>query len=139
MVWWIWLIAALVLGFIEVLTITFILLWIAIAAFVTALFAPFLHNFGVQVLLFALVSVILLYLTRGISREWRSKRRYPDRRETLIGQSGVVVRKTEPGGYALVRIQGDVWTARSTDVLDVGLNVTVVDATATIVTVSRTE
>ena len=106
LVWWTWLIAAFVIGTVEVMTFTFVLLWIAIGAFLTALLTPFIPSVWVQMLIFATVSVVLLVVTRPLVRKWKQRRSLPSRMESMVGQRGVVVTEAKPGAFATVRVQG---------------------------------
>lgn len=137
--WWFWLIIAFVIGFVEVTTFTFVLLWIAIAAFLTAVLTVFVDNLWIQSLVFAIVSVVLLAVTRPVVRKWKQKRTYPDRLDTMIGHRGVVVTEALPGAFATVRVKGDLWSARSAHPLQEGQEILVVSASATILTVEPVE
>ncbi|WP_029422612.1 NfeD family protein [Alicyclobacillus macrosporangiidus] len=139
MAWWIWLIVAFAIGIVEVATFTFVLLWIALGAFVTAILSPLVGNLWGQLLLFAAVSVVLLVATRPLVRRWRQRRTYPERRETMIDKRGVVVKEAQPGAFAMVRVQGELWSARSRHPLRRGQAVVVRDATATVLTVEPAE
>lgn len=88
MPWWIWLIVAGVLGIIEVSTVTFVLLWIAIGAVVTAVFSPLISSAWGQLLLFAVVSLILYWATRPLVKKWKNKRKYVNPVESLVGKTG---------------------------------------------------
>ncbi|GMA50288.1 hypothetical protein GCM10025857_16450 [Alicyclobacillus contaminans] len=135
MVWWEWLIAAAVLGIVEVLTVTFVLLWIAIGALITAFLTPFVPTPWMQLLIFAVISVISLIATRPLVRRWRSPRGLPLQRDHMVGQRGVVVTAVEPGAYATVRVKGDLWSARCDQPLKEGQEVAVVAVSSAVLTV----
>jgi inner membrane protein len=139
MAWWIWLIVAFAIGIIEVTTLTFVLLWIAIGAFITALLTPFVASLWAQLLVFAVVSIVLLVATRPLVRKWKQKRTYPERTDSVIGQTGVVVSAGEPGAFAIVRVKGELWSARSEHPLESGQPVVVVAASSTVLTVEPKE
>lgn len=136
--WWIWLIIAFVIGIIEVSSVTFVLLWFAIAALVTAFFGLAIHNVWIQLLVFAVLGVALFLATRPLARKWKQKKSYPDRTETMVGLTGVVVTGEEPGAFATVRVQGDLWSARSNSRLVAGQKIIVRAASATVLTVEPT-
>lgn len=135
MAWWIWAIIALVVGIIEVSTFTFVLLWIAIAACITAILTIVITNIWVQLFLFVMISVILLLLTRPMARRWKQRRTYPAPNEGMPGKRGVVVTEAQPGAFATVRVEGDLWSARSEVPLTAGEDVVVESASATVLTV----
>jgi inner membrane protein len=139
MAWWIWLIVAFAIGIIEVTTLTFVLLWIAIGAFITALLAPFVASPWVQLLVFSVVSIVLLVATRPLVRKWKQKRTYPERTDRVIGETAVVVSEGQPGALATVRVKGELWSARSDHPLRRGQAVVVVAATSAVLTVKPKE
>lgn len=135
MAWWIWLIIGFGIGIIEVSTFTFVLLWFSVAALVTAVLSVPIHSVWVQLLIFAVIGLVLFFATRPLARKWKRTKSYPDRTETMIGRTGVVITEAEPGAFATVRISGDLWSARCNEHLNIGDEVVVRVATATVVTV----
>lgn len=113
----VWLGLALVLGIIELMSTTFILLWVAIAAVVTGILSFPMQAFAWQLALFVVLSVILLLATRPLVRRWRtpSKVTYLSNVQALEGETGIVVSRIAGGQAGLVRIDGQVWSARADD------------------------
>ncbi len=132
MSWWIWLVLSIVIGIVELTTFTFVLLWIAIAGFVTTLLTGWIHNFGAQIGVFTIISVVLLIVTRPLAHRWRSKKTYVTRQESLSEMRGVVVAPAEPGRYATVKVNGDLWSAESNGPLQEG-QIVVVRSSASVV------
>jgi membrane protein implicated in regulation of membrane protease activity len=130
--WVIWLIAAVVFGVGEIATLGFFLAPFAggalVAALLTAVGAGALLGWAV----FLVVSVTLLAGLRPIAR---SHRRQAPRLRTgtaaLVGRTGMVVERiANDEGVGCVRIDGEVWTARSLDdddVIEAGKRVQVVE------------
>jgi membrane protein implicated in regulation of membrane protease activity len=130
--WIIWLIAAVVFGVGEIATLGFFLAPFAggalIAALVTGLGAGTFAGWAV----FLVVSVILLAALRPLAR---SHRRLPPLLRTgtasLVGKSAMVVERiANDEGVGCVKIDGEVWTARSYDddeVIEAGKRVQVVE------------
>jgi membrane protein implicated in regulation of membrane protease activity len=132
--WVVWLIAAVVFGVGEIATLGFFLAPFAggalVAAIVSALGAGggALNSWAV----FLLVSVTLLAALRPIAR---SHRRQPPLLRTgtaaLVGRSGMVLERIANNeGLGSVRIDGEVWTARSYDddeVIEAGRKVQIVE------------
>jgi membrane protein implicated in regulation of membrane protease activity len=130
--WLIWLIAAVIFGVGEIATLGFFLAPFAggalIAALLTGLGAGNLVGWAV----FLVVSVVLLAALRPIAR---SHRRQAPRLRTgtaaLVGRSGMVIERiANDEGVGCVRIDGEVWTARSYDddeVIEAGKRVQVVE------------
>jgi len=112
--WIFWLIIMLALAAIEMLTLDFLFLMMSLAALVTAGVSLVVDSFTVQVVLFAVVSVLLIFVIRPIALR-RLNRSTPTTRsntDRLIGLPATVLEPvTQHSG--LVRLEGDVWTARS--------------------------
>jgi membrane protein implicated in regulation of membrane protease activity len=131
-VWVIWLIAAVIFGVGEILTLGFFLAPFAGGALVAALVTGLGGGTFVGWAAFLVVSVILLLALRPLAR---SHRRQPPSLRTgtaaLVGKTGMVVERiANDEGVGCVRIDGEVWTARSYDddaVIDAGKRVQVVE------------
>jgi membrane protein implicated in regulation of membrane protease activity len=130
--WLIWLIAAVVFGVGEIATLGFFLAPFAGGALVAALVTGAGAGTVIGWVTFLVVSVILLAALRPLAR---SHRRQPPRLRTgtaaLVGRSGMVVERiANDEGVGCVRIDGEVWTARSyddDDVIEAGKKVQVVE------------
>ncbi|RKQ36328.1 NfeD family protein [Kocuria tytonis] len=112
--WIFWLIIMLALAAIEMLTLDFLFLMMSLAALLTAGISLVLDSFTVQVVLFAVVSVLLIFLIRpwALRRLNRSTPTTRSNAERLVGLPCTVLEPvTRHSG--LVRLEGDVWTARA--------------------------
>ncbi|MCY0869011.1 MAG: NfeD family protein [Firmicutes bacterium] len=110
----VWILVGVFCGAVEVISITFVLMWIGAAAIATGIVSFFVPAFGWQVLVFALLSVGLLILSRPLVRRWRtSKTNYVSNVEALVGERGVVIERVTGTESGLVRVGSDVWSARS--------------------------
>ncbi len=131
--WWIWLIVAFGIGIIELATVTFVLLWMAIAALVTAVLSLAITGVWAQFFIFAIISVGLYFATRPLAQRWRNKRRYPaSRMEGMVGERALVVKGAQPGRLATVRVNGELWSAQSTVSLEPGHWVVIVRAESSV-------
>ncbi|RLZ02830.1 hypothetical protein CWC38_09060 [Kocuria tytonicola] len=114
--WLFWLIVMLALAAVEMLTLDFLFLMMSLAALVTAGVSLVVENVTLQVVLFAVVSVLLIFLIRPVALR-RLNRSTPSTRsnaERLIGLPCTVLEPvTQRSG--LVRLEGDIWTARTAD------------------------
>lgn len=139
--WMIWLGAALALGVVEMMIVDLIFLMFAggaLAAMVAALLgAPI----AVQFVVFALVSVVLLFAVRPAAIDWmeRSNPHTLTNAQALVGKSArTVLDVTNTGGR--VKLQGEVWTARTArpgDVIPAGTDVVVTAIDGAIAVVDR--
>ena len=118
--WWIlWLGLAVALLGVELVTSDLVSIWLAVAAFllgiVTAIF-PWLH-WGWQIFIFAILSAVLLILTRPLVKKFLKKRKSQETTLELILDHVGIVDEDIHNDLALgaVRINGLVWSARSED------------------------
>jgi membrane protein implicated in regulation of membrane protease activity len=113
--WLLWLILAVVFGIGEIATLGFFLApfagGAAVAAVVSAAGVPFVGSAAI----FLVISIVLLLALRPLAR---SHRRMPPQIRTgtaaLVGKSATVLERiANDEGVGCVRIDGEVWTARS--------------------------
>jgi membrane protein implicated in regulation of membrane protease activity len=113
--WVIWLVAAAALTGGEMLTLSLFLGPLALAAVLAALVALGGGSVELQVAAFALGSIASLAVVRPIARRHlRTPAHIRTGAAALIGQSATVVERVD-GERGLVKIGGEVWTARAYD------------------------
>ena len=115
MSWIVWLIAAVVLGVAEFFTLTLAFGLLAAAALVAAVVAGLGGPLLAQVLAFAITAGVGLLVVRPIAR--RQMSHTPLVREgsyALAGKKAVVVEEVT-GMQGLVKLSGEVWSARALD------------------------
>jgi membrane protein implicated in regulation of membrane protease activity len=113
--WLIWLVVAVVLGVVEIFTLTAALGVLAAAALVPAVLAAVGLPLPVQLILFAIASTAGVVLVRPVAlRHMRQPQLERFGVDALVGKRAYVVREvTDRDG--LVRVEGEEWTARSFD------------------------
>jgi membrane protein implicated in regulation of membrane protease activity len=113
--WLPWLVAAGILGLVELHTLTLVLGMLAVAALPAAVTAAAGGSPAWQVLVFAIAAVLALAVVRPVARRHRNS---PSGLRTgaaaLIGQRAVVVVAIADGA-GQARIGGETWSARSYD------------------------
>ena len=115
MSWIAWLITAVVLGVAEYITLTLAFGLLAAAALVAAVVAGIGGPLLAQVLAFAITAGLGLFVVRPIAR--RQMTRTPLVREgsyALIGKKAVVIEEVT-GSQGLIKLSGEVWSARALD------------------------
>jgi membrane protein implicated in regulation of membrane protease activity len=113
-----WIVAALLLAGIELLTLSFVAFYPAIGSLAAAVTALVGGNVGIQVLVFAVVSVASLLLTRKpLLRLMSRTPQVPSNAPTVVGKRAVVVIAIEagPGQRGQVKVGTEHWSARSED------------------------
>ena len=113
--WVLWLIAAGVLGVAEILTLTFVLGMVAVAAVAAAILAGVGLPAVVQIGSFAGVSLLLLGVVRPIARRHlHMPASLQSGTAALVGRRATTVTEVDSTG-GQVRIGGEVWSARPYD------------------------
>ena len=110
----IWLALMAVLLIIEIMTLGLTTIWFAAGALFAFLTALLGLNQGIQVGVFVVVSVVLLFFTRPWAVKYLNTRTVKTNTEALVGKSArVIVDINNLKGEGQVVINGLEWTARS--------------------------
>ena len=119
MIWWLWLLAGIVLLAFEMLTPGgFFTIFFGVAALVVGVLA----RFGLagppwmQWIVFSALSIVSLLVFRKPLLEWMQRResKRPDV-DSLVGQTAIVLDAIPPNGVGKAELRGTSWTARSED------------------------
>jgi len=135
-----WMIAGLVLLILEIFVGSFFLMWIGAGALLTALAALLFTQAWVQWLVFAIVSAILLVVSRPFVRSIHARVTVPSNVDSLIGQQAVVLQEiNDQANTGRVRIRSDEWRARSDSVIEADSRVIVTGVEGTTLLVKPLE
>ncbi len=114
MIMFYWLLAAALFLAAEVLTLGLTSIWFAGGALMGAVMAAFRFPLYVQLLVFALVSGLLLFLTRPLAQKYLNSKTIRTNAESLIGETCIVTIPIDNlKAEGQVSIKGQTWTARS--------------------------
>lgn len=109
-----WLVLFVILLIIEILTMGLTTIWFAGGALIA--FVAGVLGFGtiVQIIVFVVVSVILLIVTRPIAVKYFNKERQKTNAESLIGQQALVLEDIDTlQSKGRVEINGQEWSAKT--------------------------
>ncbi len=120
-----WGLLFLVLIFIEFVTINLVTLWFACGALISLFVSIYVDSVIVQTLVFIIVSLLSLVLTKPIVNKLKIKKVIPTNSDRYIGQSGEVIKKITPKEKGEVKVMGTVWAAISNETLEVGEDILV--------------
>ena len=111
-----WLVLLIIAIVVEVLTMGLTTIWFAGGALV-AILATLLHApIWLQVILFMLVSLLLLFFTRPVDVKYFNKDRVKTNVESMVGRQAVVTGEIDNiQGIGQVTLGGQEWSARSMD------------------------
>ena len=115
-IWFWWVVAALVFIILEIFTSGFAVACFSVgclAAAVSAAIAP--GTIWLQVLLFAVFTVLAIFFVRPLVLKYMDKGEKPSGADTRIGQEAKVTEAIPEGEKGRVKIFGDDWQAVSQD------------------------
>lgn len=111
-----WLILLIVFIGIELATLGLTTIWFAGGTLVAILAAVLNLPLAVQVVLFLVVSLVLLFFTRPVAVKYFNKDRVKTNVESLVGRQAIVVSEIDNlQGIGQVTVGGMEWSARSAD------------------------
>ena len=123
---WLWLLIILTLSVVEACTVQMVSIWFvagAIAALVLSFFVP---SALVQVCVFVVVTLLVLFLTKPLVKKALSFTKEDINLGRYVGKIGVVICEINNTlGEGQVKVLGSVWTAKSNNnsIIKVGENV----------------
>ncbi|NLW64182.1 MAG: NfeD family protein [Syntrophomonadaceae bacterium] len=110
-----WLIIAVICGIIEVATMGFWFLWLALSALLVS-FLTWLNvvtTLPSQVIVFSVITLFFVIFTRPLAVRVFKTNEVKSNVDALIGLTGIVTMEVVPPEAGQVRLQGEIWTARS--------------------------
>lgn len=103
----------------ESMTSALVAIWFMPSAIVSMILAFFSVPILVQVLVFMLVSALLIILSKMIFKNVLRVRPTPTNADTVIGESAVVTERIcNMENKGLVKVRGQIWSAKSADGAD---------------------
>ena len=107
-----WIIAAVILIIIEAVTLGLATIWFAGGAIAAAASTLFTKNVFIQIIIFIVVSITLLYLTRPLKAKLKIGKEKTNV-EAVVGKTGFVMDTITLAKYGQVKIGSQMWTAMS--------------------------
>ena len=112
----IWLIIFVACIVVEIITMGLTTIWFAGGALIAVIAAALSLPIWLQILLFLVVSLVLLYLTRPVAVKYFNKDRVKTNAESLVGQQAIVISEIDNlQGIGQVTVGRQEWSARTTD------------------------
>ena len=115
--WQFWTLVGLICLILELTSGDFFIMCFSIGAFVTAVVAAFVPSFTVQIIVFAVASLLCLLFVRPIALKYfhRKDPNRPSNVDAMVGRQGFVTEEIPSQGYGRVKIDGDSWKACGLD------------------------
>ena len=113
--WIFWLIAAGVFFIVEMATIGFLVFWLGIGALLAMVTSFITDSILIQVIVFVITSTLLLIFTRPLVNKFiKVPKEVKTNAYSIIGKKAIVVKSiNNVEGEGQVKIDGDVWSAKS--------------------------
>ena len=137
--WQLWAVVAVICLIMELTAGDFFIICFSIGAFFAAIVAALGGGIYLQLVAFAVFTLISLFWVRPFAKRYLHKGE--DTRvsnvDALMGRQGRVVETVKADGFGRVQIDGDIWKAVTNEAQDItsGTNVRVVGRESTIITV----
>lgn len=111
----IWIVIAVIFAIIEGFTMGLTTIWFTVGGVAACIIALFRGPLPLQVAVFLIVSIILLYYTRPLAEKRLKIGHEKNSIDQLIGKTGLVTETIEPYHPGQVKLNGLVWTAVTKD------------------------
>ena len=116
--WQLWVVAGLVLGAAEIKISGFVLAWFGVGALIAGVVAALGFGITAQTLTFAAVSLSLFAMSRTIFHSLLMRTAAGNVKvgtDAMLGAEATVIEALPANGNGTVRINGELWHARSVD------------------------
>lgn len=111
-----WLILLAILILIEIITLGLTTIWFAGGALVAFIVSLFYDNILIEIVLFIVISLILLFFTRPIVKKYFNSTRTKTNYTAVIGKEALVTATIDNiNATGLAIVDGQEWSARSVD------------------------
>lgn len=130
--WLIWLIISGVFLIGEIFTVSFLLFWVGIGAFLALLTSLITDSILIQILVFTISTILMIIFMKPLVKKFfKENNEIKSNTESLIGKNGIVIKEInniESRGQ--IKVNGELWSAfseDSTEVIEVGSTVCIED------------
>ncbi len=129
-IWALWLIACGVFLLVEIFTISFLMFWPGIGAFLAFLAAVMGASFPVQLGVFAISTTIMILFMKPLVKKLFKTKDVSMNNKSIVGKTGIVIKDIEPfESTGQVKVSGELWSAFTDEakVIKEGTEVTIED------------
>lgn len=124
---YLWLGVALILGAIEVASLSLTTIWFVISALCAMIISFFTANFLIQFAIFVIVGTILLATTRPILKRFINQNDTKTNADRIIGMEAIVTEEIKKNKNGEVKVDGKNWTAYADSKIEVGKTVEILE------------
>lgn len=115
--WVLWLILCGVFLIAEIFTVSFLLFWPGIGAFLAFITSLFTDNFTIQIAVFGVSTILMIIFTKPlIKKMFKNKDNTKMNKNSLIGKTGIVIKDINTiEAKGQVKVNGELWSAFSSN------------------------
>ena len=123
-----WLIIGIALIIVEIITVSFWYIFFAIGCIIAGLSSFIIHSLAIQIIIMCMISIIGIIFGRSILQRYFkvNEEVKPSTVDALIGQNALVVKDIKSDEIGLVRINGEIWSAKSVDSKEINKDTNVI-------------
>lgn len=122
---YVWLIIAIVLGVVEVVTVNLVSIWFVISSILAMIVSMFTDNLYIQIGVFVIIGILLMPISKKIYNKIK-KNNVSTNIDRIIGMKGIVTEDITKDAIGEVKVDGKRWSAYSNDSINKGEVVKVV-------------
>ncbi len=122
---YVWLIIAIVLGVVEVVTVNLVSIWFVISSILAMVVSMFTDNLYIQIGVFVIIGILLMPISKKIYNKIK-KNNVSTNIDRIIGMKGIVTEDITKDAIGEVKVDGKRWSAYSNDSINKGEVVKVV-------------
>lgn len=120
---WIWLSVFVITVVIEFITVEFVSVWFSIASIPALILALFNQNPWLQLIVFFLLSILLLAITRPLVVKYLRRNIVDTNVDAYVGKTAIVTSTINEIEAGHVKFEGLIWTAVSSEMIQKGSKV----------------
>lgn len=115
--WILWLVLCGVFLIAEIFTVSFLLFWPGIGAFLAFITSLFTDEFVIQLAVFVISSILMIIFTKPLIKKiFKNKDNTKMNNNSIIGKTGIVVKDINTiEAKGQVKVNGELWSAFSSD------------------------
>ena len=132
-------IVILICSILEVATVNLVSVWFIVSALAALIVSIFVDSLLIQMSVFVLFGVFLLFTTRKPLQKMVDERREKTNLDRILDMNGIVIEKISKNKEGSVKIDGKVWTAYSDEEIEVDSIVKVLEIKSVKLKVKKVE
>ena len=114
-----WAIVLIILILAEIFTFNLVSIWFVIGSIVAFAMSFFNDNMILQILVFVVVSLLTLIITKPLCNKYMNKKRENTNLDSVVGKIAIVVKEPTKTSKGQAKVEGKIWTVVSEDILSI--------------------